>query len=124
MRISRKTPRPVVVAQHGDRCMVALIVIRKAAAPGQTDAKAGEEHAAHHVAFRFLRLGADADRYLVDRQRHIGDHARETSRLLPERIVNRIRKRLVGIDSASSVRHIGGPQIHYAVGIGHRQRPK
>ncbi len=77
VRVARKPPRPVVVADHGNGRMVRLVLFAEAAAARQLHAQAGEERAAHHVAFRFFRLRSVADCDLAARQRHVSHHRRE-----------------------------------------------
>src|SRR6185312_10018596 len=122
VRIPREAASPVVVADHGDGRVVLLVLFRESASLRKLDAQAGEECAADHVAFSFLRLSSVADCDLVDGEGDIGDYVCEAGVLVMQGLIDRIRKRLSRIDCASPVRCMRRMQVNQAGWIADRQR--
>ena len=95
--ISREPPRPVVVADHRDGAWFVSSCSLKPRPSGSLR-QAGEEGAAHHVAFCLLRFRSIADCDFAARQRA---HRRSVARapdLLSQRIVNGVGEGLIGIE--------------------------
>ena len=122
IRFPRKTPRPVVVAEDGNRCVIRLVLLAEAATQWQIDAEAGEERAADHVAFGFFGLWAIADGDFVAGERDVGDDGREAAVLVAQRVVDGIGKGQVAVDCAGAHGRIGGLNEDKALGVVDRQR--
>ncbi len=101
--------------------MARLILLRKSAPARELYPQAGEEVSAHHLAFGHAGLRTIAHCNLLRGERHIRHHLHRR-RLPAQRIVDRIRERLIRIDRSRSARRVGGSQVENPRRIGHRKR--
>ena len=74
IRVAGKPPRPVVVADNGNRRMVRLVLFAEAATAQQFHAQARKERSAYHVAFRLFGFRSIAHGNPAAREWHVGHH--------------------------------------------------